>query len=412
MVCRRPTAVGCATFHEWTRRRSVVLGIIDTTAALGIPGSEPVIFGGLHSRRLVYAATRWVPTMKTFHIASPDGDAPSIRDFGDLVARARRVMRRRFYALTSTALGRERRYVRRGIRAYQRSVASGTDSYLLRRNVHRIEKGLTMRPTRSQFAVDYIGETIDAFHGGVNSGVLAPAHPEFNWMYSVLSSYFQVTAAATHPAIVQSRKVFDESLAALDPGSPESGPHLAAPLSSTVKIDDLHDLATGRRSVRWFTSEPVARDLVDRAVEVAAESPTACNRQPYRFEIFDDPVSTAKVAAIPMGTDGYEHQLPGLIVIIGNLAAFFDRRDRHLIYVDGCLAAMGLVYALESQGVNSCCINWPDLPDREADMRRLLGMANYERVVMLVAYGYADPAALVPFSAKRPVGEIRRYRTL
>lgn len=156
----------------------------------------------------------------------------------------------------------------------------------------------------------------------------------------------------------------------------------------------------------------MARDLVDRAVEVAAESPTACNRQPYRFEIFDDPVSTAKVAAIPMGTDGYEHQLPGLIVIIGNLAAFFDRRDRHLIYVDGCLAAMGLVYALESQGVNSCCINWPDLPDREADMRRLLGMANYERVVMLIAYGYADPAALVPFSAKRPVGEIRRYRTL
>lgn len=350
--------------------------------------------------------------MKTFHIASPDGDAPNFRDFGDVVARARRVMRRRFYALTSTALGRERRYVRRGIRAYQRSVASGTDSYLLRRNVHRIEKGLTMRPTRSQFAVDYIGETVDAFHGGVNSGVLTPQHPEFNWMYSVLSSYFQVTTSATHPSIIQSRKVFGESLSALDPGSPESGPHLAAPLLPTVKIDDLKDLAMGRRSVRWFTPEPVARDLVDRAVEVAAESPTACNRQPYRFEIFDDPVSTAKVAAIPMGTDGYEHQLPGLIVIIGNLAAFFDRRDRHLIYVDGCLAAMGLVYALESQGVNSCCINWPDLPDRESDMRRLLGMANYERVVMLIAYGYADPAALVPFSAKRPVGEIRRYRTL
>jgi nitroreductase len=113
-----------------------------------------------------------------------------------------------------------------------------------------------------------------------------------------------------------------------------------------------------------------------------------------------------------MGTDGYEHQIPGLIVIVGNLAAFFDQRDRHLIYIDGCLAAMGLVYALEAQGVNSCCINWPDLPDREAQMRRLLGMKPYERVVMLIAYGYADTEALVPFSAKRQIKDIRSYRSL
>ena len=330
----------------------------------------------------------------------------------DLLVRVRRRGWRQRHKLTGTALGRERRYVRRGIRAYGRSVDSGTDAYLLRRNVHRLEKGLTMRPVRNQFATDYIGETVDAFHGGVTSGALDPEHPEFNWMYSVLSGYFDVTAESTHRAIVRSRTTFRDAVACIDPGSADSGPHRAIPLVPIVKIDDLEALATGRRSVRWFTSESVSRDLVDRAVQIAAESPTACNRQPYRFEIFDDPISTAKVAAIPMGTDGYEHQIPGLIVIVGNLAAFFDQRDRHLIYIDGCLAAMGLIYGLEAQGVNSCCINWPDLPDREAEMRKLLGLKPYERVVMLVAYGYADPDALVPFSAKRLVDEVRRYRAL
>jgi nitroreductase len=330
----------------------------------------------------------------------------------DLLVRVRRRVWRQRHKMAGTALGRERRFVRRGIRAYKRSVDSGTDSYLLRRNVHRIEKGLTMRPPRNQFATDYIRETVDAFHGAVTSGVLAPQHPEFNWIYSVLSSYFDVTAASTHPAIVRARGTFREAVTAVDPGAAESGPHPAIPLVPTVKIDDLEALATGRRSVRWFTSESVSRDLVDRAIAIGAESPTACNRQPYRFEIFDDPISTAKVAAIPMGTDGYEHQIPGLIVIVGNLAAFFDQRDRHLIYIDGCLAAMGLIYALEAQGVNSCCINWPDLPDREAEMRKLLGLKPYERPVMLIAYGYADPDALVPFSAKRLVDDIRRYRTL
>jgi nitroreductase len=327
----------------------------------------------------------------------------------DLLAK---VWRWAWHNMAGTAQGRERRYVRRGIRAYKSSNDSGTDVYLLRRNVHRIEKGLTMRPVRNTFATDYIRETVDAFHRGVTSGVLAPHHPEFNWMYSVLSAYFDVTATATHRAIARSRSTFRDTLTTIDPGSSDSGPHQAIPLVPTVKIDDLEALAAGRRSVRWFTTEPVERDLVDRAVAIAAESPTACNRQPYRFEIFDDPISTAKVAAIPMGTDGYDHQIPGLIVIVGNLAAFFHQRDRHLIYIDGCLAAMGLVYGLEAQGVNSCCINWPDLPDREAQMRKLIGLKPYERVVMLIAYGYADPDALVPFSAKRPVDEIRRYRNL
>jgi hypothetical protein len=39
-------------------------------------------------------------------------------------------------------------------------------------------------------------------------------------------------------------------------------------------------------------------------------------------------------------------------------------------------------------------------------------MKTHERVVMLIAYGYADPDALVPYSAKRLVDEIRRYRSL
>jgi len=333
----------------------------------------------------------------------------SVDELTDLLAEVWRFV---WHRMTGTALGRERRYVRRGIRAYRRSVGSGTDVYLLRRNVHRIEKGLTMRPVRNKFATGYIGETVDAFHRGVTSGLLAPHHPEFNWMYSVLSSYFEVTTTSTHRAIARSRQTFRDAVATIDAGEPQSGPHPAIPLVPTVKIDDLEALATGRRSVRWFTSEPVSRDLVDRAVQIAAESPTACNRQPYRFLIFDDPISTAKVAAVPMGTDGYDHQIPGLIVIVGNLAAFFHQRDRHLIYIDGCLAAMGLVYALEAQGVNSCCINWPDLPEREARMRKLLDLAPYERPVMLIAYGYADPDALVPFSAKRRIDEIRTYPSL
>lgn len=338
--------------------------------------------------------------------------AEVVRGRGPAPAGAAEIWRFIWHRMSGSALMRERRYVKRGMRAYARSSASGTDLFLLRRNVHRIEKGLTMRPVRNTFATDYIRPTVRAFEGCVTSKTLTPAHPEFNWMYSVLTSYFGVTATSNHKTIAQCRTVFQNTLATIDPGEPDSGPRVPDTGTLPVKIDDLTAMAVRRRSVRWFTPEKVERDLVDRAVQIAAESPTACNRQPYRFEIFDDPTSTAKVAAIPMGTDGYAHQIPGLIVIVGDLSAFFHKRDRHLIYVDGCLAAMGLVYGLESQGVNTCCINWPDLPDKEAQMAKLLNLKPYQRVVMLVAYGYADPEALAPFSAKRVVDDIRSFRTL
>lgn len=338
--------------------------------------------------------------------------ALKVSSLDEFVRKARRRGARERHRLAGTALLRERRHVRRGIRAYKRSVETGADLYLLRRNIHRIEKGLTMRPARSEFAGDYIDETINAFRAGVVSRSLDSGQPEINWMFSVLTGYFEATSTSEHPSIVRARKLFREAIRATDHGILDSGPHLANTPLPTVKIDDLEALATGRRSVRWFTSEPVSREIVDRAVQIGAEGPTACNRQPYRFEIFDDPISAAKVAAIPMGTGGYDHQIPGLIVIVGNLAAFFDQRDRHLIYIDGCLAAMGLIYGLEAQGVSSCCINWPDLPDREAAMRKLLGLQKYERVVMLVAYGYADPEALVPYSAKRVISDIRKYKSL
>jgi nitroreductase len=73
---------------------------------------------------------------------------------------------------------------------------------------------------------------------------------------------------------------------------------------------------------------------------------------------------------------------------------------------------MGLLLGLESQGVSSCIINWPDMPDKEAAMRKLLGLEAHERVIMLIAYGYPDPESLVPFSAKRAISDARQYRTL
>jgi len=323
------------------------------------------------------------------------------------------VGRKVYYRMFSSAFSREQAAVGAGIARYNQTGGGGEDLFLLRRNIHMLEKGLTMRPRRDSFGHDYIERTVHSFAASTAAGGALMASTEVHWMYSVLHDYFEATAASTDPRVQGLRGTFDGIRAEVGPQLELGcGPHAPSVETPPVGIEALTGLAERRKSVRWFTDQPVDREIVDRAVRVAAESPTACNRQPYRFEIVDDPASVAKVAAIPMGTNGYRDQIAGLVVVVGDLSAFFDERDRHLIYVDGCLASMGLVYGFEAQGIGTCCINWPDIPEKERAMANLLGLAAHERVIMLLAYGYADATALVPNSAKKDLAAVRRFRTL
>ena len=115
------------------------------------------------------------------------------------------------------------------------------------------------------------------------------------------------------------------------------------------------------------------------------------------------------MAAIPFGAAGYGHQIPALAVLVGRLDHYFSPRDRHVIYVDGALAAMGFMYALETLGLSSSVINWPDFEPLEAKMQATLGLDYHERVIMLIAIGHADPEGLVPYSQKKPLDLLRRY---
>lgn len=317
-----------------------------------------------------------------------------------------------FYAVCSGAFRREHRGVLHGRVAHVEGRCADSLAYRLRRNVHRLEKGLTMRPRRAVFGVRYLGETLDGYAalqraGAAQGGALDAC--EWSWIDDVLTLYFSV--AGPHPEIDRQRRRFR----GLNPGLRKDGAVLETPARGEVPADrpvrlvDYLALVRRRRSVRWFAPRPVPRDVLDRAVEAASQSPSACNRQPYRFVILDRPEDVRRVSAIPMGTVGYSHNIPVLAIAVGQWRAFFSERDRHVIYIDAALAAMSFVLALETQGVGTCCVNWPDIADKEREMAATLGLAADERVVLLIAAGYADPEGRVARSGKKTVGRLRSY---
>lgn len=313
-----------------------------------------------------------------------------------------------YYAFISPAFRREHYGVVYGKLKYAEELKLAKNSdFLLRRNVHRLEKGLLMRPRRDIFAKEYIEETVKSYKNTLlaNQNEVT-TDSELQWAYDVLKQYFSIVGS--EPTIDKAKKTFLElaPLVSKNQCVPYKR-NLTGPLP--VDYEQFLALSYRRRSVRWYQQKPVPRDLIDKAIKAAALSPSACNRQPFEFRVFDEPELVQKVASIPMGTKGFNHNFPAIIVVVGKLRAYFSERDRHVIYIDASLASMSLMYAFETLGLSSCPINWPDIEEKESQMESLINLEPDERVIMLISVGYPDPDGMVAYSQKKSLEQIRRY---
>ena len=67
-----------------------------------------------------------------------------------------------------------------------------------------------------------------------------------------------------------------------------------------------------RRSVRFFSAEPVAFKLIENAIRCAALAPSGANQQPWRFVVVQDPEMKRQIreAAEAEERESYEHRMP------------------------------------------------------------------------------------------------------
>jgi nitroreductase len=320
-----------------------------------------------------------------------------------------------YYAFFNRSFDREHRAVLVGrLRHEQSTGAPGNTSAVLRRGIHRLEKGILSRPRRDIFALGYIRETFEFYQRAVQTQGDTPLVPdeELEWAHDVLEKYFDITGS--HPRIDVLRERFEHlPTPFFNENGRQARPYkrdLTVPPS--VDYNDLLELSKRRRSVRWFQQKPVPRELIKKAVDVASLSPSACNRQPFEFRVFDDPELVDKVASLPAGTKGFHHNFPAIIVLVGELRNYYGERDRHLIYIDASLAAMSFVFAAETLGLSTCCINWPDIEEYEHRADEVLQLEPDQRPVMFIAVGYPDPDGMVAYSQKKPSRQICTFNNI
>ena len=288
-----------------------------------------------------------------------------------------------------------------GTSAYQASCNEPTvHSPLLRRNTHRLEKGLCFPVVKSVFADSYIGETVAAYA----SALACPNHDhsELEWARDVLHRYFDSVdrtsgrVAAAHLEFLRSET---EATGSVSGKTPFAYSRLSG--ASLVSGEEFLELCQRRVSCRWFEDRGAPREKINYAVECASQAASACNRQPFEYLLIEKLDLRKKLVSLPFGTAGFGSELPHLIMVVGDLSYLAQERDRHLIYIDSALATSQLMLAFTAQGLASVPINWPDVEENHRQARAMLQLQDHHVPIMLVGFGYPALRTMIPYSQKK-----------
>ena len=271
--------------------------------------------------------------------------------------------------------------------------------YNFRRNIHRIEKGLIYKQSKGVFAEDYILETVN-YLAQLKSSCVSDKNT-IDWGEAVLTQYFK---ASKHTEKVAKAYALYQKLA-LENRQPSWCPYQEEKRPKlSVEYEAFYQLALRRRSIRHYLDKTVDFDVIKKAMNLAILSPSACNRQAFKFLFYNDKAIVKEISNMTGGITGYE--VPSIIVVVGNYRGYFDERDVNAPIVDASLAIMAFIFALETLGLSSVCINWPALPDQDKSIRQLIHLENDEFIVLLIGVGYPDPEGKMPYSGKMDADEL------
>ncbi len=154
-------------------------------------------------------------------------------------------------------------------------------------------------------------------------------------------------------------------------------------------------LINNRQSVRGYKPDMVEKDKLERILEAGRISPSACNAQPWKFIVVDEPELKNKVAEATsnsvIGINHYTKQAPIHIVIALEPANFNSNfgslvKDKKLPLIDIGIAAAQICLQATAEGLGTCILGWFN----ETSVRKLLNIPKSKRIILIITLGYAS----------------------
>jgi len=174
-------------------------------------------------------------------------------------------------------------------------------------------------------------------------------------------------------------------------------------------------LVRQRFSVRKFLAQPVEREKINLCLEAARLAPSACNSQPWRFIVIDEPELknrlAEKIFSGPYASNYFARQAPVLVVVISERGKFLARiggylRDTRYYLIDIGIAVEHFVLQATELGLGTCWLGWFN----EKEVKKVLNLPAETKIDIVLAVGYSAIAPRI--KKRRELSEIARFNEI
>ncbi|HBS86812.1 MAG: NAD(P)H nitroreductase [Bacteroidetes bacterium GWF2_38_335] len=156
----------------------------------------------------------------------------------------------------------------------------------------------------------------------------------------------------------------------------------------------LIDIISARQSVRKYSDKPVDREKIIRCLEAARLAPSACNSQPWKFIVVDEPGLKSKVAKETYGPlirfNKFAAEAPVMIVVVIEKPKLITQIGETLKNKEYPLIDLGIAcehFCLQAQedGLGTCMLGWFN----EKPLKKLLNIPEKRTIGLVISLGYA-----------------------
>jgi nitroreductase len=173
------------------------------------------------------------------------------------------------------------------------------------------------------------------------------------------------------------------------------------------------ELANKRYSVRNYNPTPVPREKIARCIEAARLAPSACNSQPWKFIVVDEPGLKTNVARAAFGgilydVNHFTFKAPVLILIVSQRQKLLAKiggivKRKNFSLMDVGIAAEHFCLQAAEEGLGTCILGWFN----EKKVKKILGIGK-KRLELIISLGLSADVK-IPDKIRKSPQEIASY---
>lgn len=280
--------------------------------------------------------------------------------------------------------------------------------------VHSVEKGLGLKNTKPGHSAKQVKNLINKMFGYIERGY-NPLDFAFKETYRVIKSYIEYQKKFDTSKFLEFEEIerkFDVLTKRLDPDLVENIEHslnggaYVVPLEELLsgKKFDLKSFLKTRHSIRMYKNLPLSQSEIEKAVELANMSPSACNRQPSKVYFTSERKIVDRVDELITGSSGFKGEIPNYIIVTTNRACFMNE-EQYQWYINGGIYLSYLTLALHSLGIGNCIMQWKAFYKTEDELKKLMGISSYEAIIAVVGCGYYQEDTKCIYAQRKTVND-------